>query len=207
MKTVNAMGDACPIPVVKTRNAIKELGPEGGVTETLVDNEVAVQNLTKMANQMGCTSVSEKLGEKQYKVTITVGAAKAAAEQETASPEPACMPDCRAKKTVVAITGDTMGSGDDTLGSVLIKGFLYALSQQDTLPDTILFYNGGAKLTCEGSPSLEDLKSMEAMGVEIMTCGTCLNHYGLKEKLQVGIVSNMYEIVEKMTLADKIIRP
>jgi selenium metabolism protein YedF len=88
-----------------------------------------------------------------------------------------------------------------------MKGFIYALSQQDELPDTMLFYNGGAKLTCESAPTLEDLKSLEAQGVEILTCGTCLNHYGLTEKLQVGSVTNMYVIAEKMTQADLIIKP
>ena len=98
-----------------------------------------------------------------------------------------------------------MGSGDDELGAVLMKGFIYALSQQDELPKTILFYNGGAKLTCEEAPTLEDL--LEANGVEILTCGTCLNHYGLTEKLKVGGVTNMYVIAEKMMQADLIVKP
>lgn len=100
-----------------------------------------------------------------------------------------------------------MGHGGDELGTALMKGFLYALSQQEDLPTTILFYNGGASITCEGSVSLEDLKSMEAQGVEILTCGTCLNFYGLTEKLAVGSVTNMYTIVEKMNGADRIIKP
>ena len=95
------------------------------------------------------------------------------------------------------ISADHMGEGDEELGKVLIKGFIYALTEQDVLPQTILFYNGGAKLTCEESPTLEDLKSLEAQGVEILTCGTCLNHYGLTDKLQVGSVTNMYVIAEK----------
>lgn len=78
-----------------------------------------------------------------------------------------------------------------------IKGFIYALSQQDTLPSTILFYNSGAYITCEDSASIEDLKSLEAQGVEILTCGTCLNFYGITDKLQVGEVTNMYAIAEK----------
>ena len=88
-----------------------------------------------------------------------------------------------------------------------MKGFIYALSQQEELPSTILFYNGGAKLTTEGSLSLEDLKSMEAQGVQILTCGTCLNYYGLSEKLAVGSVTNMYSIVEALANADKVIKP
>ena len=100
-----------------------------------------------------------------------------------------------------------MGTGNDELGTALMKSFIFALSQQDELPATLLFYNGGATLTTEGSASLEDLKSLEAQGVEILTCGTCLNYYGLTDKLQVGDVSNMYDIVEKLSGADLIIRP
>ena len=100
-----------------------------------------------------------------------------------------------------------MGIGNDELGKVLIKGFIFAVTQLDTLPKTMLFYNGGATLTAEGSDSLEDLRSLEAQGVEIMTCGTCLDYYGLKEKLAVGSVTNMYSIVETMANAGKIIRP
>ena len=219
---VNAIGDACPIPVVKTKNAIKELnGP--GVVETLVDNEIAVQNLTKMANQKGYGVQSEKLSEDQFRVTITVsGSPMASSEDDGAkggdgtssesgdardTQECLVLPGGGKKNIVVAVTSPVMGSGNDELGAVLIKGFLYALTQQEELPSTILFYNGGAALTCEGSSSIEDLKSLEALGVEILTCGTCLNFYKLSEKLQVGGVTNMYEIVEKLTCADLVIRP
>ena len=117
------------------------------------------------------------------------------------------LPSERKGNKVVVISSSYMGSGDDELGAVLMKGFIYALSQQDELPKTILFYNGGAKLTCEEAPTLEDLMSLEANGVEILTCGTCLNHYGLTEKLKVGGVTNMYVITEKMMQADLIVKP
>ena len=204
MITVNAMGENCPIPVVKTLNAIRELkNPD--VIETLVDNEIAVQNLTRMANQKGHAVKSEKLGEKEFKVTITVGeiAASAAKEEEVVC----ILPQNGKKNTVVVISSKAMGHGGDELGTALMKGFIYALSQQEQLPSTILFYNGGASITCQDSVSLEDLKSMEAQGVEILTCGTCLNFYGLTEKLAVGSVTNMYTIVEKMNGADLIIKP
>lgn len=205
MIQVNAMGDACPIPVVKTKNAIKELGEAGGVVETRVDNEIAVQNLTKMANQKGFGVKSEKLGESEFKVTMTVGAGSAPIPED--EPTACAVPDPRGKNIVAVVSAGVMGSGDDKLGTALLKGFLYALGQQDVLPRTILFYNGGAAVTCEGSQSLEDLKSLEAQGVEIMTCGTCLDFYGLKDKLAVGEVTNMYAIVEKMTGADLIVKP
>ena len=197
---VNAMGDACPLPVVKTQKAMQELAGAGTV-ETLVDNETAVQNLGKLAASKGCTSKTEKLGENEYRVTITVGE-NAKVEEQSGE----CYT-CGKPKTVVVLSSDKMGSGNDELGGALMKAFVFALSQQETLPDTILCYNGGVKLTCEGSESLEDLKGMAARGVEIMSCGTCLNFYDLKEKLAVGEVTNMYVIVEKMSGADRVVRP
>ena len=204
MIQVNAMGDACPIPVVKTKNAIRDLNGSGTV-ETLVDNEIAVQNLQKMAKQKGYGVKAEKLGEHQFKVTMTIGEGDAMPEQN--EPETCLVKPAGEKNTVVVIRRAQMGDGSEELGKALLKGFLYALSQQDVLPKTILFYNGGAAITCEGSASLEDLKNLEAMGVEVFTCGTCLNFYGLTEKLKVGEVTNMYSIVEKMTQADLIVEP
>ena len=197
MITVNAMGDNCPIPVIKTKKAIAALtGPE--TIEVLVDNEIAVQNVTKMASGSGGKVTSEKLGDAEFKVTIEMEGAPAA--------DAVCVPDAR-DNTVVVVSSDRMGSGNDELGKVLIKGFIFAVTQLDTLPKTMLFYNGGATLTTEDSDSLEDLKSLEAQGVNIMTCGTCLDYYGIKEKLAVGSVTNMYVIAETMAGADKIIRP
>ena len=200
MITVNAMGDNCPIPVIKTKKAMAALtGPE--TIEVLVDNEIAVQNVTKMASSSGGKVTSEKLGDAEYKVTIEMEGAPAADGAEAV-----CAPDAR-DNTVVVVSSDRMGSGNDELGKVLIKGFSFAVTQLDTLPKTMLFYNGGATLTTEGSDSLEDLKSLEAQGVEIMTCGTCLDYYGLKDKLAVGTVTNMYSIVETMAKAGRIVRP
>lgn len=201
MITVNAMGDNCPIPVIKTKKAMQALtGAE--TIEVLVDNEIAVQNVSKMAASAGGQVSSEKLGEGEYKITIQMEGALAAESQE----EESCMPDAR-DNTVVVVASDRMGEGNDELGKVLIKGFIFAVTQLDTLPKAMLFYNGGATLTTEGSDSLEDLKSLEAQGVEILTCGTCLDYYGLKDKLAVGSVTNMYSIVETMANAEKILRP
>lgn len=204
MIKINAMGDTCPIPVVKTKNAIKDMEGAGQV-EILVDNEIAVQNLTKMAVQKNYSVSSEKLEEQKYRVVMTIGDAQDFEDAEAPQNEE-CIPDAR-KNTVVVISSDAMGNGDDELGRVLMKGFIFALTQQDELPSAVLFYNGGARLTCEDAPTLEDLKSLEAQGVEILTCGTCLNHYGLTEKLQVGSITNMYAIVEKMTQASLLVRP
>ena len=203
MITVNAIGDACPVPVVKTRKAMETIkGAE--VVETLVDNEIAVENLKKMAGQMGYQVKDQKLEEGKYSVQIMV------TEAEKTENIQADICDCRptaASDKVVVIRSNVMGEGDPELGKVLIKGFIYALSQQEELPKTILFYNGGAYLTCEGSASLDDLKELEHRGVKILTCGTCLNFYGLSKKLKVGEVTNMYEIAATMSKASLIVSP
>ena len=207
MIKVNAMGDTCPIPVVKTKDAIKQLGG-AGVVETSVDNEISVQNLMKMAKQKGYEAKSEKISNTEFKVTMTIGEEQAAAAATDNEPvECLVTPNGGKKNVVVAVSSAQMGEGSEELGKTLMKGFIYALSQQDELPSTILFYNGGANITCEGSVSLEDLKSMEAQGVEILTCGTCLNFYGLSEKLAVGEVTNMYDIVEQLVKADVVGKP
>ncbi len=212
MITVNAMGDICPIPVVKTKKALGELNGPGEI-EVLVDNETAVKNVTKMAKSSGASAESEQLGEKQYRVLITVGeAAEQLKDGQGAGRKLQTQPDdatgCRTcTGTVVAVGSDRMGEGSEELGRILIKSFLFALTQLDDLPDKILFYNGGAKLTVEGSESLEDLKVLEEQGVEIMTCGTCLDFYGIKDKLAIGSVTNMYSIVETLQSDMSVIRP
>ena len=194
---VNAMGDQCPIPVIKTRNAINEL-KEAAIIEVEVDNEVAVQNVSRFAASKNFKVKAEIVGDKHFRITIEAeptGDAPAAANDEQIE----CGVDRRGD-TIVVVSSATMGV-------VLIKRFLYAVSQLEELPKTVLFYNGGATLTTEGSASLEDLKNMEAQGVTIKTCGTCLDYYGLKNKLQVGTITNMYDIVETMDKAAHIIRP
>ena len=199
---VDALGDQCPIPVVKTMKAVAAM-TEPGTLEVHVDSEIPVQNLIRFAADRGLPVASEKVDEKHYVVKMIVSNPGAtAAKNENAV---SCIPDQRGE-TVIAVGSNCMGSGDDALGATLMKGYLYAVSQQEELPKAILFYNGGAKLTVEGSVSVEDLKNMEAQGVEILTCGTCLNFYGLGDKLAVGSVTNMYTIVEKLTQAAKIIR-
>ncbi len=202
-RVVDARGMACPLPVVNAKKAADEM-KDGEVLTVLVDNEIAVQNLTKFAASRSYGVKSEKKAENDYSVTmqITVGGAGASLEEPLS-----CQPDIVRKGTVAVISGNVMGTGEEKLGKALMKAFIFALSKQDTLPDTILFYNSGAFLTCKGSDSLEDLKNMEAEGVKIMTCGTCLDFYGLKEELSVGTITNMYDIVETQEKAQLIIRP
>ena len=165
-----------------------------------------------MAQQKQYECKSEKLSDYEFKVLITVGMQNMEEKMENTdnnpvSEETVCLPDGRKKKKIVVLRSGKMGEGNDELGATLMKGFLYALTQQEELPSTILFYDGGAFLTCEGSKSLEDLKALEAQGVEILTCGTCLNFYGISETLAVGGVTNMYDITEKMMKAGLVIKP
>ena len=202
-KIIDCKGMACPLPVVNAKKAAEALNA-GDVLTVLVDNEIAVQNLTRFAEHKGFTVSAEKKAQKEYAVIMTVaGSAPVAEAQE----EIACVMDSRRKGMLVVLSGNVMGTGDPKLGTSLMKAFVFALTKQDQLPDTVLCYNTGAYLTCEGADTLEDLKLLESEGVTILTCGTCLDFYGLKERLAVGGVTNMYDIVERMESAAQIIKP
>ena len=204
---VDAMGDQCPIPVIKTKKALKEI-TETTLVEVHVDNEIAVQNLSKMEKQKNLEYKCEKLEEQHYIIKINAEAEGVSIQQKAPAEndKEICYPD-RKSNTVVVLSSNQMGNGSEELGQILMKGFIFALTELDELPSTVLLYNSGVKLSTEGSNSIEDLKTLQAQGVEILSCGTCLNYYDLTEKLQVGDVTNMYFILEKMAQADKIIRP
>jgi selenium metabolism protein YedF len=203
-QTLNFVGKACPIPVIETKKALKDIKLED-VLEVLVDNDVAVQNLSKLAAQKKLTIASERKEENLYQVILTVTAASQVGEEPAGTIN--CSPGTGVGPTVVVLSSDKMGEGDEKLGHILMKGFIYALTELERLPETVLMYNNGVKLAVEGSESLADLKLMEAQGVEIFSCGTCLNHYQLTEKLGVGSITNMYTIAEKLSQAGKVIKP
>ena len=206
-KTVDARGMACPLPVVNAKNAAEEMHA-GDILTVLVDNEIAVQNLQKFANHKGYHVIGERLAENEFAVKMQIISGEMQPVQEAEETvEISCTPDTKKKGMVVVLSANVMGTGEEKLGKALMKAFVFALTRQDVLPETIICYNTGAYLTCEGADTLEDLKSLEAEGVNIMTCGTCLDFYGIKEKLAVGSVTNMYEIVETMENAGKLIRP
>lgn len=199
-KIVDARGMACPLPVVNTKKAAEGLNT-GDTLIVRVDNEIAVQNLQRFAQHMGFAASGEKVSDSEFAVTMTIGG------DAQAEPENACNLDARKKGMLVVLSANTMGTGDEKLGKALMKAFVFALTKQDVLPETILCYNTGAYLTTEGADTLEDLKLLESEGVTILTCGTCLDFYGLKEKLAVGGVTNMYEIALRMESATTIVRP
>ena len=162
---IDAKGKQCPLPVIEAKNAISGM-TEAGIVEVTVDNEIAVQNLTKMADHKGLKAKSEKKSDQEYTVwmEVTEEFVKNNIKDGNVSSTPVtgenCIPDIRKKKTVVVLGADHMGEGDDKLGKMLMKGFVYALTQLEELPQTILLFNSGAYLSCEGSDSVEDLKSM-----------------------------------------------
>ena len=211
---VDARGKQCPVPVIETKKALKEMTE--GMVEVLVDNEIAVQNLTKMAKQMKLNCSSEKVAVDHYVVHIEV--LKSTDEmtqsqssdnlvQNSASTIEQNHLETTQETTIVVLSANYMGEGNEELGKVLMKGFIYALTELDKLPKKILLYNSGAKLSIQGSDSLEDLRLLESKGVEILTCGTCLNFYGISDQLAVGSVTNMYAIAESLMEAIKIIKP
>ena len=202
-KIIDCKGMACPLPVVNAKKAAEELHA-GDVLTVLVDNEIAVQNLSRFAEHKGFSVSAGKRAEKAYAVVMSISGT---AVKETGEEEVVCVTDSRRKGMLVVLSANVMGTGDAKLGTSLMKAFVFALTKQDQLPDTILCYNTGAYLTCEGADTLEDLKLLESEGVTVLTCGTCLDFYGLKEKLAVGGVTNMYDIVERMENARTVVRP
>ena len=201
-KIIDCRRLACPLPVVNAKKAAEAMNP-GDVLMVLVDNEIAVQNLSRFAEHKGFDVSARKKGEKEYAVIMSISGEVVESKEE----EVACVMDSRRKGMLVVLSGNVMGTGDAKLGTSLMKAFVFALTKQDQLPDTILCYNTGAYLTCEGADTLEDLKLLESEGVTILTCGTCLDFYGLQEKLAVGGVTNMSDIVERMENAAQIIKP
>ena len=196
-KKLDCKGMACPLPVVTAKKAMEEFTEEG-IVEVVVDNDTAVQNLLKLAAKSNFAAASEKKSDEEFVVRIEVKPEAGAEKSENVKKE---------GPTTVVISSEAMGNGDDELGKNLMKAFIFALTNVNPTPDNIIFYNGGAHLTVEGSASLEDLKNLEKAGVNIMTCGTCLNFYGIAEKLQVGQVSNMYDIAQTMADSGLVIRP
>lgn len=191
MVKVDAIGQVCPVPIIMTKNALKDI--EEGQVEVSVDNRISLENLQKMSKEMGYDYTVEESGD-IFKIVIN----KMRESIELRESE---------ENTVVVIDSLHMGKGDAELGRILMKGFIYTLSEMEELPKTILFYNEGVKLAIDGAESLQDLKSLEERGVEILSCGTCLNFYGITEKLRVGSVTNMYTILERQTKATRVIKP
>ena len=199
MTTIDMQKKRCPLPVISTRKELKT-NPTQPVM-TIVDNWIAVQNLEKLGTQMGYTTTIDTLATNLYHVTF------ATSEQPIIITPLAVEPTSVQGGTVIVFASQTMGKGDDTLGKILLKGYVYALTQLDTPPDHILLYNGGVHLSVMGADTLDDLLFLQTQGTVIASCGACLGHYELADKLAVGEVTNMYAIAEILSKAERIIKP
>ena len=205
-QTVDARGLACPQPVIETRKALLD-------TDTLtviVDNDTAQKNVTRMAEKLGHTVEPEIKTDGIYlhvhpqaptePIELSVGQVDELPVGEAASAGPA-------QPLVLVVSSEFMGRGEhDELGQILARAFFHTLGEVEPLPQTIVFYNSGAKLVAQGSPIVEDLEALAEQGIEILACGTCLEYYGLKDKLAVGEISNMYTIAETMLGAGRVVK-
>lgn len=192
---IDAMGQACPMPVVLAR---KEL--VAGCTDltVAVDNEAAVGNLTRLGHSMGLTVQTVK-ADHSFQVHFQGEAATPAAQPESGCTAAGC-------GYAVFIGKDHVGEGEGELGYNLLKMALYTLAQGEAIPASILFMNSGVKLPAgEEQQVIDCLNQLMAKGTEVLVCGTCLNFYGLTEQLKAGQVSNMYDILERMHGASKVI--
>lgn len=191
-------GQPCPIPVVNAKQALA--GPDGAVA-VVVDNMAAVQNLEKMARGTGCGFSYAQEGEARYRVSIVKGGGQVL-PVPPADPPP---PEKTGRGPVVLITADTLGRGDDDLGRLLIKGFIFSLTQLSPPPEAVIFLNAGARLTTEGANAVPDLRTLEEKGAAVYTCGTCANYYNLAGSLAVGSIADMLAIAGRLAAASSVI--
>ena len=192
MKIIDCKGLACPKPVILTKKELEAMTE--GELEVIVDNVAARENVSRFAKNQGFDyDITEK--EDLFHITI-----KKSGEQTCE------VMDLNDKNLILMITSDKFGSGDDKLGTALMKSYLYALTENSIKPEKMFFINSGVKLTSEGTDVLESLNTLKSSGVEIFSCGTCLDFYGLKEKLLIGEVTNMYSIVESTNSASNTIK-
>ncbi len=190
MTFLDMVGKPCPIPVIEAKRALAKAAP-GDRVEILVDNDIARQNLEKMARGLGhLFGYEAKDGNILVSLTLGDGCRLTPDDGEG---------------LVLAIGRDCMGGASEELGRMLMKSFIYSLTELDTPPEQLLFFNGGVFLTTEGSAALDDLKTLTDKGAQIASCGACLNYYKLEGKLAIGQVTNMYAIVSGMAQAKRLI--
>ncbi len=193
MDFLDCTGKTCPQPVLDTKSLLDRTSPRE--LKVAVDNEASRENVRRFLESRGYTVSVEQTGERAVLL-----ATKREGDEVPAAVE-------RPKKVCAFIAGETMGRGNDELGAVLMKSFFFALKELTPLPWRVLFINAGVKLSCEGSELLPHLKELEDRGVELLSCGTCLDFYNLKEKLRVGKISNMFEIVSSLSESTAVLKP
>ncbi len=202
-KTLDCRGLACPQPVINTRKVLESLRQESPdfTLTVIVDNLAALKNVTRYAETSGCRVAVKEEGSTYY---LSISKPAAAPQEVSAGSVSCCCPEPVAgKDTVLVITGSTLGRGEEELGKLLMRSFFYSLKESGILPCKMLFFNSGVFLTTEGSPVLEELQALADKGVEIYSCGTCLEYYKLKDKLAAGQITNMYDTVTAMLTAGR----
>ncbi len=195
---IDNRGLACPQPVINTKKALDAM--TAGVVVSIVDNVAARENVKRLVQSLGCSCTVEEQGD-LFHLTIT----KNGGQEDHAAPVERSTVEI-ASRTALLVKSNLLGIGAEELGQVLMKSYFYTLTQTpEHLPATVIFLNTGVKLTIEGSPVLHHVRELAEQGVEILSCGTCLDFYGVKEQLAVGRISNMYEINEQLQAATKVI--
>ncbi len=196
-KSIDAKGLACPRPVIMSRKAIA--AGDLDEIEVTVDNDAARENVVRF---LKFTGASEPRVESFGSVHTISSVVTPAMTAKAAGGDPATESEGeqevqRYSGKALFFSADQIGRGDETLGKLLVKGILYTISELQKPPETLVFMNSGVRLAAEREETMEILKAIQAKGVEILVCGTCLDYFHLKEKLGAGRVSNMYEITEK----------
>ncbi len=200
MKQINTSGKLCPAPLILTKKGILDANA-GEEIEIIVDNETAFTNLISYLEELKITAThTVQAGIFTLKIT------KPAEVDETVD-EVAYCSTSKASDYVVAIKSDKMGSGDDALGTILLRAFINALQEVETLPTTIILYNSGVNIALKGCDTAESLKVLEDRGVTILSCGACLDFYEVKEQLAVGLISNMFKITSVLSKAGHVVYP
>lgn len=193
---LDCRGKLCPKPLLETRRAIEALA-EGSLT-VMVDHPAARENVARAMVDAGHEVLIEE-GAGEWTLTITkCGASPLPAADEPTSP-------AAAVKTVVLAADAGLGRSDPALGKVLMSSFLTTIGELQKAPEAIILMQGGVRLVCEGSDCLDALQQLDERGVEILACGTCLDYFGLMDKMRVGAISNMAEIAETLMTAGRII--
>lgn len=193
----------CPVPVINTKKILDEAKDD--VLLVTVDNIPARDNVRRFAQSQGHSVEIEDRGGGVYVLKITVNPNSVGkSAQSMSSSNTTNIP--AGSGLAVFITTDQLGVGDERLGGILMKAFLNTLGDSEPKPERMIFINNGVKLTIEGSEVIDSLKILEERGVQIFVCGTCLNYYGILDQLRIGIVSNMFEIVNLLLDASKLIK-
>ena len=198
MKEIDARGLACPAPVLQTKAALQE--EDLPSLRVVLDNAASQQNVQRFLESQGYATALEADGE-DFRVIGTRGEAPQRVEDEGPAPEAGVQP----RKIMVMCATDRMGFGDDALGKKLMVNFVRTLNEMGPELWRLVFVNNGVKLTIDGAEVLDDLRAMESDGLTILVCGTCLEHFDLLARKQVGVTTNMLDIVTAMQLADKVV--